>query len=90
MSHNNSIAKIAMLQAQIKSMRMDEDANYAIYKKQAEDIKHMKRVIQHLLGKMQELQKSVYDTRRMIILSGDSDEYFDQIHGINPNTSEYK
>jgi hypothetical protein len=72
-----------MLQAQIKSMRSEEDAKYAIYEKQEADIKHMRRVIQHLIVKMQELQKSVYDTRRMIILSDDNDQHFDQIY---PNT----
>jgi hypothetical protein len=69
-----SLAKIAMLQAQIKSMRSEQDTNYPIYEKQEADIKHMKRIIQHLIVKMQELQKSVYETRRMIILSGDNDQ----------------
>ena len=77
---SNNVSKIAMLQAQIKSMRSEEDTNYAIYEKQAADIKNMKKIIQHLMTKMQELQKSVYDTRRMIVLSGDHGQGFDQIH----------
>lgn len=85
--NNNSLSKIAMLQAQIKSMRSEEDTNYAIYEKQAADIKHMKKIIQYLMVKMQELQKSVYETRRMVVLSGDHGQEFEQIHSSHSSHS---